>query len=175
MRMLLTDISPAKAAKLRYMTYAVLALLLSVIHVVFLNFVSVAGMTPDLLLILCVWIAVYENQFIGLIAAFCIGFFYDIVSWDVVGTNALAKTLVGFVAGFFYKENLARQIVSSYKFLFIVFICSVLNNIVYYFFFIKAGDLMFLPFFLSYGIAMSLYTTVLAVFVMLFMARRRDR
>lgn len=175
MRMLLTDISPANAVKLRYVTYAVIALLLSVIHVVFLNFISVAGMTPDLLLILCVWIAVYENQFAGLIAAFCIGFFYDIVSWDVIGTNALAKTLVGFIAGFFYKENLSRQIVSSYKFLIIVFLCSIVNNVVYYFFFIKASDLMFLPFFLSYGIAMSLYTTVCAVFVMLFMARKRER
>jgi rod shape-determining protein MreD len=58
---------------LRFVIYGIIALLLSVVHVVFLNLVSVGGITPDLLIILVVWIAIREGQFIGIIAGFSCG------------------------------------------------------------------------------------------------------
>ena len=94
---------------MRGIAYVVIAMVLSVIHVVFLRFVSVVSVTPDLLLILTVWIALVEGQFVGMIAGFASGLLFDAVSADVLGSNALAKTIAGFVAGYFYREGFAMQ------------------------------------------------------------------
>jgi rod shape-determining protein MreD len=163
-----------KSPKTRYIAYALAAMVLSILHVVLLDLISVGGMTPDFLVILCVIIALREGQFVGLIAGFTIGLFFDIVSFDLIGTNALAKTLVGFFAGYFYKEGFFEQTIGGLKLLFLVFFSNLLNNLVYYLIFIKPSEISFLQFFLRYGLAMSFYTTVFAVFVMLLKYKRKE-
>lgn len=151
----------------RYITYAIISIVLIIIDLTVLDFVAIGNITPDLILILCVWISIYEGQFIGVFAAFFIGLALDIVSIDVIGTNALTKILVSFVAGFFYKEGEAFKTIGSYKFLLIVFGTAVLHNLLYYFFYLKMSEASYLTFFLKYGIATALYTTVLGIFPML--------
>lgn len=151
----------------RYITYAILSIVLIITNLTVLDFVAIGNITPDLLLILCVWIAIQEGQFLGVFAAFLIGLSLDIVSIDVIGTNALTKILVAFVAGFFCKEGEAFKTIGSYKFLLIVFGTAVLHNLLYNFFYLKVSDASFGTFFLKYGIATALYTTVLAIFPML--------
>ncbi len=159
---------PGKNAdKIRYLSYAIIALLLSIIHVLFLDIIEVGGFTPDLLLILTVWICLSEGRFTGLIAGFLIGLLFDVISSDVIGTNALSKTVVAFIAGSFYKEGKTVRTIGSVRFLMVVFLCSIVHNIVYFFFYIKLSDLSYFSFFLEYGVAISLYTTVFAVFAML--------
>ena len=75
----------------RYVIYALLAVVLSLVQFALLNFVEVQGITPDLLLILCVWIAIREGRFSGTVAGFLIGVTLDIVSFDLVGINAFTK------------------------------------------------------------------------------------
>ena len=58
-----------------------------------IDFISIGGIKPDLLLILCVWITLSEGQYEGLITAFVLGLLNDIVSFDVIGTNALSKVV----------------------------------------------------------------------------------
>lgn len=159
---------------LRYVAYAIIALLLAVIHVLGLNLIAVAGVTPDLLLILTVWIAVTEGQFAGQFAGFGCGLLFDIVSADVMGTNALAKAIAGFIAGYFYKEEEGRELAGSYKFLLIVLLCAFIHNLIYFFFYIRPTEIPFLLFFLKYGVASTLYTTVAAIFPMLIKSRRRS-
>lgn len=160
--------------RIRFVWYGVVALLLSVIHVVFLRFLQVSSVTPDLLLIFTVWIALVEGQFTGMIAGFLCGLLFDVVSTDVIGTNALAKTLAGFVAGYFYREGFVTELLGSARFLFIVALCGFVHNLAYNFFFLRPMQVSFLTFFLQYGIASTLYTTVAAVFPMLYVNRRKD-
>jgi len=159
---------------LRAIAYAVAAMLISVIHVVFLRFISVSSVTPDLLLILTVWIALFEGQFMGMLAGFACGILFDVVSADVIGTNALAKTIAGFVAGYFYKEGAAASTIGSYRFLLIIGLCAFVHNLLYFFFYIQPMQVGFTTFFLTYGVATTLYTTVAGVFPMLFLNRKRD-
>ena len=160
---------------LRYVIYAIIALILSVLHVVFLSLISVGSITPDLLLVLCVWIAITEGQFIGLFAGFGCGLLFDVVSADVLGTNALAKTLAAFVAGYFFKEKLADKTIGSYRFIVAVFFCSMVHNLSYFFFYVRPTDITFGGFFLKYGIASTFYTCVAAVFPMLIKAQKLSR
>ncbi len=157
----------------RYLVYGLLAIVLSLVQFSLLNFVEVQGITPDLLLILCVWISVREGRFAGTVAGFLIGLTLDIVSFDLVGINAFTKTIAGFVAGSFHKEGKEMMILHGLKFLLIVFISSFIHNLIYFFFYIKLSNLTFLSFFMKYGVAFSFYTTVFAVIPML--VKRKER
>ena len=152
---------------IRYIIYAIVLLLLSVIHLTMMDFISVAGITPDLIIILIVWIALKEGHFPAIIAGFVCGLFLDIISLDVIGTNALSKLLVGFIAGFFYRMGAADSIIGSYRFIIIVLSCAVAHNLVYFFFYLKPSEVTFFTFFIKYGVAQSLYTTVFAIFGLL--------
>lgn len=159
---------------LRYVRYVIIALLLSVTHVVFLDFIAVGGITPDLLLILCVWIALVEGPMPALFAGFLIGLLFDVVSADVIGTNALAKTVAVFVAGWFYREGTLEHKIGRFRFLLVVFLASLFHNMVYFFFYIKLSEISYFSFFFKYGVAISSFTTVFAIFAMLFRLSRRQ-
>lgn len=156
-----------KTFPVRYIYYAVIALILSIIDMLFIDIIQIEGITPDLLLILCIWIALAEGQFVALFAAFGIGLVYDLISADVVGTNALAKVSAAFVAGFFHKERNLKQNLNSIRFVLVVLLAAFVHNIIYYFFYIKAGEMQFFSFFLRYGIAASFYTTIISIIAIL--------
>lgn len=159
----------------RGIAYAVVAMILSVFHVVFLRFVAVGSITPDLLLILVVWVAMTEGQFMGTVAGFACGLLFDSVSGDVIGTNALAKTIAGFIAGYFFKSGYGISIVGSYRFLLIVSLVGLIHNLIYFTFYVRPMQVGFFDFVITYGVATTLYTTVVAVFPMLYVNRRQDR
>ncbi len=159
---------------MRYIAYAVMAMLLSVVHVVMLKYVAVQSVTPDLLLILVIWAALAEGQFIGTLVGFGAGLLYDVASGDVLGSNALAKTVAGFVAGYFFKENMALVTIGSARFLLIVTLCAFVHNLLYFFFYVQPMEVSFWSFFLIYGVATTLYTSVAAVFPMLYVNRQKD-
>lgn len=163
-----------KSPPLRMIAYAVIAMLLSVVHIVFLRFISVSSVTPDLLLILTVWIAIVEGQFTGMVAGFLCGLLFDVVSAQVPGTNALVKTLAGFIAGYFYRESDAMALIGSVRFLLITALAATVDSFTYNFFYVKPMQTSFWMFFVKYGVATTLYTTVAAVFPMLVVNRRKD-
>ena len=156
---------------LRYVIYGITALMLALAHVIILNLISVSGITPDLLTILVVWIALREGQFTGIIAGFLCGLLFDLVSYDVIGTNALAKTFAGFIAGFFYKEKNNEYNLGSLYFILAILASSFVHNLIYFFFYIRPTEMTFWNFFFRYGIASTLYTTVAALFPMLVKSR----
>lgn len=153
----------SKKITYRFLFYEIAAILLILLHIVGLNFIDINGIIPDFLTILIVWIALSEGQFIALFAAFLIGLQYDVLSIDVLGTNALSKTFAAFVAGFFYSEKFKSERIGSFYFLPIVFVTAFVHNIIYYFFYIRASSLNFVDFFLEYGLWMSVYTTLISV------------
>src|SRR5688500_1092917 len=139
-----------------------------------LGYIAVESVTPDLLVILVVFIAIREGQLTGIIAGFLLGLMFDLISSDITGTNALSKMLAGFVAGFFYDQELdLTESVGSFRFLAVVAVSALVHNIVYYFFYVQPTDLNFGGFFLRSGIAATFYTTVVAVSVMLASARKQ--
>jgi rod shape-determining protein MreD len=158
----------------RYIAYAATALMLAVVHVVLLPFVAIEGVVPDVLLIWAIWIAVIDGQTVGMVAAFGAGLAFDIVSADVLGSNALAKVVAVFLAGYFHKEGMERQRAGSWLFVALVLACSFVHNVIYFFFYLRPTDINFLTFFLRYGVYTTLYTTVIAVIPKLFISRTRD-
>ncbi|MBS1914109.1 MAG: rod shape-determining protein MreD [Bacteroidetes bacterium] len=158
---------------MNYLWYAIAGLILLLVQLN-LGYIAVESITPDLLVILTVFIAIREGQFAGEIAGFVLGLFFDIISSDIIGTNALSKMLAGFVAGYFFTEGAAlSESVGKFKFLGVMGLAALVHNIVYYFFYVQPTNLSFISFFVSHGIAASLYTTVVSVIVMLVAARKQ--
>lgn len=161
--------------QLRFPVYAIVALLLVVFSVLWLKLIAIGGVTPDLLLILCVWVAISEGQYAGMLFAFAVGMIFDITSADVLGSNGLAKTVAAFVAGYFYIEAKSDRTLGSARFLAIVTISAIIHNLLYYFLYIRPSEISFWGFFLKYGLAATLYTTVIAVIPMLWKSRDMER
>ena len=157
----------------RYIYYTVAALLLIVIHMTILDAFAIGNITPDLLLILIVIISLREGQFKAVFAGFFIGLLFDLFTMDVIGTNALTKTVAAFVAGYFYREGEWNKIIGSYKLLIIVLITSLIHNAIYLIFYLQLSEASYLVFFLKYGVATAMYTTVVAIFPMLFRIARK--
>ncbi|MGE5480097.1 MAG: rod shape-determining protein MreD [Chloroflexota bacterium] len=173
MKLLNTPIA-GSAIYVRYALYAAGALALAALQVSLFGIVDVAGITPDALLIYTVWIALREGRFVALFAGFVIGIIFDFVTLDIVGTNALAKLLVAFIAGSFYEEGQERKTIGSIRFPLIVFASSVAHNLVYFFFYIKPSEISYWEFFLKYGLSLSFYTTVISLAVMLLHIPKRE-
>ena len=123
-----TPDSATKINQKKYFKYFLILILLTIFHSIFLEFIEIMDITPDLLIILVVWITVKEGRFIGLIAGFVIGLYTDAITVDVLGTNALAKTIAAFVASCFYKEN-NLTITKNMKFVLIVLLSVFVHNV----------------------------------------------
>lgn len=172
---LIFDKPKQQSLRLRLVNYAIAALLLSVINILVINFISIGGITPDLLLILALWITLKEGRFTGLFVGFSIGLLFDLLSIDaLIGTNALSKTVAVFIAGMFYSERNSERILSGMSFVYITFLCSIVHNLIYFFFYLRFSDISYLNFFLKYGLAMSVYTTVFATIAMLVKSTRKN-
>lgn len=160
-------------AYMNLLWYAIAGLILLLVQMT-LGYIAVENITPDLLVILTVFIALREGQFTGLIAGFLVGLLFDLMSSNILGTNALSKSMAGFVAGYFYDDGLSLQeSIGTFRFLGVIAISSLVHNIIFYFFYVQPSDLTFVNFFLRNGVAAALYTTVIAALVMLVAARKQ--
>ncbi len=138
------------------------------------GFIAVENVVPDVIVIFIVVLALLEGQFTAIIAGFTMGLLFDFVSSDVPGSNALAKLVVGFIAGFFYDEGLPLSgSIGTFRFLGIVALTIFIHNVIYFFFYVQPADLSFTSIFLRGGLAGTLYTTVIAAVVMLVAARKK--
>jgi rod shape-determining protein MreD len=133
-------------------------------HIIFFDFIRVYEVTPDLYIILIVFITLREGRFVGLLAGFSVGLIVDVIMPDVIGTNALTKTIAALMASFFYKEGKTAisKTLRSYKFILIVLLSALMHNIVYFFFYIKTSEQNFSFLYLQYGLATTIYTAFFA-------------
>ena len=160
--------------RMKLIIYPIVTIILGLFQISVVNFLEIGGISPNLMIILVVWIAINEGQFVALFSAFLIGIFYDFLKMDVVGTNAISLLLAAFLSGFFYKEGKSELVVRSFKFLLIVFLSAISHNIMYFLLYLRVSEISFWNFFLRYGIASSFYTTVFSFFPILISFKRRS-
>jgi rod shape-determining protein MreD len=106
------------------------------------------------------------------IAGFAVGLLQDAVAIQFFGLSALTKTLAGFIAGYFFNENLTQQTLGSYRFLLIILLSSFVHNVVYFGVFLQGiQDALFLTM-IEFSVAASLYTALMGVFPMFTFVRK---
>ena len=70
-----------------------------VIQTSVLHFFTIGGVKPDLILIIVVYLGLMKGSDVGCVSGFLFGLVEDAYSGMYFGTNALAKTVLGFLCG----------------------------------------------------------------------------
>lgn len=148
----------------RLIAYGVIGIILTLLQVSVVDLIAVGFAVPDLVLILVVWIGVYEGYMEGILYGFALGLLFDIFTFDTLGTNALAKLIVGLFSGFFHKKDTEKQLTAGFRFLPIIFIAALMHNVIYGIFRIEINNMNFIRFFLEYSVASAIYTTAFGIF-----------
>lgn len=164
------------AAMNRDVSIFVLIALLSILFgTIASNFLAIGGITPDLLLIVVVAYGLQKGQLHGVLFGFASGLVFDVVSTDVLGSNALVKLLAGYCAGLFHRDDGSVQItIGSPRFIGVMLGCALIHNAVYSFLYTRPADIPFVAFYLKNGIAAALYTTALALIPFFYASRQRE-
>lgn len=157
----------------RHAGYVVKALVLLIVQANLVDMVSLKGITPDLLLIFIVYVAVREGQMTALPWGFFLGLVLDLTTGTVIGLSALSKTVAAFTAGYFFADNKITMTLATYRFLLLVFFTAFVHNAVYFVIFTMGGDIGFFGAVFGVGLASALFTTTIAILPMLIAARAR--
>lgn len=113
----------------RYSLYIIL-IAAFLIQLLFMDRIKIAGVKPDLFVILAVFFAIFFGPGIGAEAGFVSGLFKDMYSLDIFGVNIVLLSLTGLIAGALspklFKESKLTQGL-------LVFASSILYLIIHYF------------------------------------------
>lgn len=152
--------------------YVFISLFLIIIQTSVMRLVSIEGITPDVLAVWVVYIALRRGQVSATLWGFSIGLVLDFATGNFIGLSALSKTLCGFTAGYFFNENKTQHTLSSYRFLIVVLVSSLVQNVVYFIIFTRGTEIGLLRAIWGFGIATSLYTATAALLPMFGFSRK---
>ena len=116
----------------KYIKYLAIIVVLILVQKTLIWLISLSSLniTPDLVLIAVVYISISEGKIFGSITGFIAGLTIDLISGSFLGLMALSYSITGFVAGVFFTEG--DKNLSKINFLVIIFLCSIVSNLVYY-------------------------------------------
>ena len=137
-----------------------------------MTLLTLEGITPDLLTIWVVYLALKEGQMAAMPWGFATGLAFDLLTGNFIGLSALTKTVAAVTAGYFYNENKTPLILGSYRFLVIVLIVSLVHNTIYFLIFTQGSEIGFMGAIFRVGLATSFYTATLTLIPMLAFARK---
>jgi rod shape-determining protein MreD len=114
---------------MNYLWLVMLAILGVLLQSTLFAHIAIAGVTPDIILILTLFHSIFQGPRRGALFGFGLGLLEDIILGRFIGMNALSKGLTGGIAGWFaqraFSENLLVPILS-------MFCGTVLNEAVFF-------------------------------------------
>lgn len=147
---------------MNYFVLVMLAIIGIIMQSTLFAHIAIAGVTPDIILILVVFYSIFQGPKKGAIFGCALGLLEDIILGRFIGMNALTKGLTAGLVGWFaqraFKENLLVPIIS-------LFSGSIINELL----FLLAGKIMGLHWsfdlWLWRAIPVAVYNTCLVPFI----------
>ena len=136
------------------------------IQLTLINSITILGLKPDLIMVVIVVFSLLKGEKEGTISGFASGLLQDIFSTGLLGINALAKTVVGFICGILKEKIFHEHILFLIPV--VTFIASFIQSILVF--------LLLRAFGIEYGLAWSLkevalpealYSSLLSPFIFL--------
>jgi rod shape-determining protein MreD len=149
-----------------------IALALLLLQILFLPFVSLAGFLPDVFVPWIVYVALRRGQLEATVLGFAVGILQDTAATQFFGLAALAKTIAGFLAGYFFNENTTEQALGSYRYLLIIAFCSLVHNLLYYSLALLGIETEIISSTVRLSFGTTLYTTVVSLLPMFAFSQR---
>jgi rod shape-determining protein MreD len=162
-----------KYFSLSYIKYFFILVLLILVQKTFIWLISLSSLniTPDLVIIMVAYIGIKEGKITGTVAGFIAGILIDLLSGSFLGLQALSYCIAGFAAGYFQKDD--GRFLYKFNFLIIIFISSLISNIIYYFVFFQGSQVIFTEILLKFAFTSSTYTTLVSVIYIVFPKRKQ--
>ncbi len=154
------------------LSYAFVSFVLIVLQASLVSYISIGPAVPDLLLLWIVYLAITIGQIRATLFGFSIGLVLDAIGGGVLGLSSLTKTLAGFLAGYFYDENKTEQTLSTWKFVIIAGMVSLLHNAIYFLILLQGNDISWWRSLSLHGVPSTLYTIILAIVPMTVFRRK---
>lgn len=127
----------------------------------FINLISLSryNITPDIVLLLVIYLGISRGHIWGMIWGFIAGLALDVLSGSFTGLSALAYTLSGFTAGYFHREPGDSS--KKFSFIGIIFMCSLICYFIFFAIYFQGSGLAFTDIILGYVLTTAAYTTVI--------------
>ncbi len=153
-----------------YLKYALVFVILIVIQdtVMWLVAISRYNITPDIVIILVIYVGYIRGHIAGMVSGFISGLILDILSGSFMGLSALSYCVAGFISGYF-NTQLKIQSAKKRSLIAIIFGCTLTAYIIFFSIYFQGASISFIEVFLKYVITTTIYTTVFGlIFVLLF-------
>ncbi len=143
------------------------------VQITVIPLIAIAGVIPDLVLITLVYYSISRDQFYGTVLGASYGFFIDLITGSLLGSSMLSKTIAGFTAGYFSTETKKEINISTYIFSLIVFICALIDSIIFSFFSAFDVQTNIFKLFFEQALLPSLYTAIVSILFIFSPFKRR--
>lgn len=135
-----------------------------IIELLLVNIISFDAVKPDLMLITIICMSFLNGSEDGIIMGFTGGLLKDIFSVNLLGTNALVKTVIGYVSGIIREKIFQQHLIWIVTIA--TFVLTILNNIfIYYLLGAFHANYDFTEIFRKYLLTQSIINSILAPFV----------
>ncbi len=137
------------------------------------NFAAINLVSPQLVILFVVYVALREGQLFGICNGFIAGFFHDLLVTHFLGLTSFIAVIAAFVAGFFYKESDVELAAKTFNFTWISVVSLFISELAALPI-VASGELNYLYIFLKFTIGTTVYTSVFAM-IIVFINGRRSR
>lgn len=137
------------------------------------NYASVDSVSPQLIILVAVYLSLREGQLFGMGGGFLIGFLNDLLVTHFIGYSSFMGVIAGFVAGFFFKESDVELAAKNFNFAWISAITLAVTQLAALPI-IASGELNYFYVFLKFTVGTTVYTTVFAM-IIVFVNGRKSR
>ena len=154
---------------MRILHHALLTALALLIQTSWTHSIAIAGIRPDIVLIIIVYIGIRSGQLEATIFGFMSGFLLDIYNPEFMGVNACANSVVGFAVGYsrfgIVAEDLRVQVLA-------LLFASLLHDLIYFVLSSVSNPLKFVTAFFTYGVGTAIYTSIIGLMIVILVSIR---
>lgn len=123
---------------------------------------SIKGISPDLVLILVIAVAIRHGKFWGVVAGFFAGLIFDAFGTAFLGLSSLVNSIAAFVAGFLLGEQLEQRFVVVVS---LIFASLLIHDFFYYIVLAIGTPISFWATLFKHVLPQSFYTMVFMVII----------
>ena len=144
-----------------YIKFALFFAVLILVQVSVLDLISISryNISPDIVLLLVIYLGISRGHISGMIYGFLAGLTLDILSGSFTGLSALSYTISGFVAGYFHREPGESSI--KFSFVGIIFMCALICYLIYFIIYFQGSGLTIPDIVVKYVLTTAAYTAII--------------
>jgi rod shape-determining protein MreD len=144
--------------------YAVLLIVAFILQFTIIRFIEILHWRPDLILIILVSYSMRKGPNWGMTMGFFAGLFQDLISAQILGLTALAKTIAGFIAGI-----LSGKLAVRAEYFLVLLISGFAHDLVYFFIYTLGENFSLRSLLIFYTIPNLLYTVIIGGLIYYFL------